>query len=407
MGRVLWQFQRAVNLLYRWSLEGRQPAWIAQILDAGKPPELLAWQRHAVFKNQMPRVLRPDLLLTEDGWKISELDSVPGGIGLTQWLNATYSSLGDPVIGGETGMKDGFSALFGKAPRVHVIVSEESASYRPEMTWLCQQIDPARFTVRGPDFTDFQEGDGVYRFFELFDLDAVPAGAVIFQRAAEKRLFVTPPPRPVFEEKLLFALLWNHNLRGFWHQELGGGFFEKLRQWVPYTWLIDPEPLPPQGAYPRLDLTHWQQLKGLSQRDRHLILKVSGFSPMGWGARGVFLGSDLSTADWSVAIDQALQSWPDNPFILQSYHKPRLVEACHMVEGHSHPISMPGRARLCPYYFVVGDGDVATPKMGGILATVCPADKKIIHGMTEAILAPVMPSVDGSIGIQGGDPLVP
>jgi hypothetical protein len=33
---------------------------------------------------------------------------------------------------------------------------------------------------------------------------------------------------------------------------------------------------------------------------------------------------------------------------------------------------------------VVGD----TVKLGGILATVCPADKKILHGMSEAVMAP-------------------
>jgi hypothetical protein len=49
---------------------------------------------------------------------------------------------------------------------------------------------------------------------------------------------------------------------------------------------------------------------------------------------------------------------------------------------------MRGRARLCPYYFVGGDGDAARPQLGGVLATICPADKKIIHGMTDAILAP-------------------
>jgi hypothetical protein len=27
-------------------------------------------------------------------------------------------------------------------------------------------------------------------------------------------------------------------------------------------------------------------------------------------------------------------------------------------------------------------------QLGGVLATICPADKKIIHGMTDAILAP-------------------
>jgi len=49
---------------------------------------------------------------------------------------------------------------------------------------------------------------------------------------------------------------------------------------------------------------------------------------------------------------------------------------------------MPGRVRLCPYYFVIGEGDAARAQLGGVLATICPADKKLIHGMKEAILAP-------------------
>ena len=48
-----------------------------------------------------------------------------------------------------------------------------------------------------------------------------------------------------------------------------------------------------------------------------------------------------------------------------------------------------GRVRLCPYYFVQGDGDAARAKLCGVLATICPADKKIIHGMRDAVLAPV------------------
>ena len=51
--------------------------------------------------------------------------------------------------------------------------------------------------------------------------------------------------KPVFEEKMLFALLWNRNLHEFWRQELGEKFFNRMLRLVPYTWLVDPSPLPP------------------------------------------------------------------------------------------------------------------------------------------------------------------
>jgi len=67
LGRVLLQFYRAVNLLYRKSVDGKQPEWVARWLDLGKPAELIALQRSPAFKNDVPRVIRPDLLLTESG----------------------------------------------------------------------------------------------------------------------------------------------------------------------------------------------------------------------------------------------------------------------------------------------------------------------------------------------------
>src|SRR5947209_11801762 len=49
LGRVLLQFYRAVNLLYRKSLEGKQPEWVARWLDIGKPADLLELQRAPAF----------------------------------------------------------------------------------------------------------------------------------------------------------------------------------------------------------------------------------------------------------------------------------------------------------------------------------------------------------------------
>jgi len=388
LGRVLLQFYRAVNLLYRQSVEGKQPAWVAALLDQGKPAELIALQRSPAFKNDVPRVIRPDLLLTEHGLSITELDSVPGGIGLTAWLNKTYSeTAATPVIGGADGMLQGFAGIFGSAKQVHLVVSEESATYRPEMAWLAQQLGP-RFALRDTHFTEFALGDAAYRFFELFDLPNVPNAVRLLELATANHLRLTPPPKPLFEEKLLFALLWNRNLKEFWRRELGEGFFQRLLKLVPYTWIVDPAPLPPHAALPELNLTDWSQLKTLSQRERELILKISGFSPQAWGARGVFLGNDLSAAEWATAVDTAVRSFGHSPFVLQRYEKPKLVPSEWFDFEREEVVSMPGRARLCPYYFVPGDGDTARPQLGGVLATLCPADKKIIHGMSDAVLAP-------------------
>jgi len=284
-------------------------------------------------------------------------------------------------------MIKGFESIFGDANKVHIIVSEEAATYKPEMEWLSAQLGP-RFTVHDSQFTSFADGDAVYRFFELFDLANVANSKQIFELASEKRIRLTPPPKPVFEEKMLFALLWNRNLQAFWRQELGEGFFSRLKKLVPYTWIMDPAPLPPQAAIPELNLTDWRQLKTMSQKERALIVKVSGFSEHAWGARGVFLGSDLSHEDWSKAVDDALAHFNESPSVLQRFHHTTLVDAPWFDFEKNELVSMKGRARLCPYYFVSGEGDAAKPQLGGVLATIVPADKKIIHGMSEAVMAP-------------------
>src|SRR3954454_7778849 len=104
LGHRLFVFQRACNQLYQLSVKGKQPEWVARYLDAGKPAELIESSRRKEIRNDLPFVIRPDLILTDSGYAIAEIDSVPGGIGLTGWLNQTYSKFDDAVLGGSEGM---------------------------------------------------------------------------------------------------------------------------------------------------------------------------------------------------------------------------------------------------------------------------------------------------------------
>ncbi len=111
LGHQLFVFQRACNQLYQQSAKGKQPEWVARYLDIGKPAALVEYSRRKEFRDVLPRVIRPDLILDDEGWTIAETDSVPGGIGLTGWLNQTYAGLGSDVIGGADGMLDGFATV--------------------------------------------------------------------------------------------------------------------------------------------------------------------------------------------------------------------------------------------------------------------------------------------------------
>jgi hypothetical protein len=386
LGHQLFVFQRACNQLYQLSVKGKQPEWIARYLDAGKPQELIEFSRRKEIRDDLPRVIRPDLILTENGYVIAEIDSVPGGIGLTAWLNQTYSAFNSEIIGGPDGMLDGFRSVLPEGG--DVVISHEAATYRPEMEWIA-----ARLKDRHPEFDwrvvpaenyEPKNGRAVYRFFELFDLPNIPKIQNTLRANAERRSTITPPVKPYLEEKMWFALFWMQPLGEFWRRELGNKYFVKLQEVIPYSWLLDPTPLPQHAVIPRLEIHDWREAGKFSQKDRDLLLKVSGFSPLGWGSRGIALGADLPHTEWQRQIDHALSNFESSPTILQRFHKGRLFDHRYWDANSGELKTMKGRVRLCPYYFV----EQNRVKLRGALATIAPADKKFLHGMRDAVLVP-------------------
>jgi hypothetical protein len=386
LGHRLFVFQRACNQLYQLSVKGKQPAWISRYLDAGKPPELIEFSRRKEIRDDLPRVIRPDLILTEQGYIIAEIDSVPGGIGLTGWLNQTYSAFDSEIIGGAEGMLDGFKSVLPNGG--DIVISQEAATYRPEMEWtaaqLNQHLKSKSWRVIAAENYEPQDGRAVYRFFELFDLPNIPEIDKTLRANAEGRITITPPIKPYLEEKMWFALFWMQPLREFWRRELGEKYFLKLQQVIPYSWLLDPAPLPQHAVIPRLEIHDWREAARFSQKDRELLLKISGFSPLGWGSRGIALGADLPHAEWERRIDNALATFESSPTILQRFHKGRLFEHRYWDAETGESRTLKGRVRLCPYFFVESD----RVKLRGALATIVPADKKFLHGMRDAILVP-------------------
>src|SRR5215211_6287019 len=215
--------------------------------------------------------------------------------------------------------------------------------------------------------------DIIYRFFELFDLANVKTEKFFFEAWATGEVAISPPMRAFQEEKLTFALFHHHLLQDYWAESLSGHALKLLRGLIPASWAIDPAPLPPGAVLdgPRVGgraLNDWRDLGNASQKERDLIIKISGFHETAWGARSVVLGSDSSRDEWQEAVERAIRLAPTNLHVLQAYKKPRRLE--HRIY-EPQPDGMPaiavpkaGRLRLCPYYFVSG-GKV---KLSGALA---------------------------------------
>lgn len=422
IGSACFAFHQALERLYLKSRAGERilrnadlrAPWVAAYLDAGKPAWLVEHAASPALKGSFPPVLRPDLLLTADGFALTELDSVPGGIGLTAHLEETYFPAGSSMPAHFAEALEAASASANGTTDSHAppapppllsIVSEEASDYRPEMDWLAEKLragghaaevaspDEPILTADGVSFRGAEQSV-VHRFWELFDHEGVPFMPELAKRVEEGGVVVSPPMRPFQEEKLALALFWHHRLRDYWKENLPKPHLRLLRRIIPGTWIMDPATLPPGAVLdaPRVGgepITDWRELGAASKRERAYVLKASGYHETAWGARSVTVGEDASSAEWAEAVERALAAYPEPVFVLQEYRKPIRLE--HPVYEASEAetektVPMNARLRLCPYYFVTG----GEARLSGTLATLCPADKKIIHGMKDAVLIPAL-----------------
>ena len=422
IGRDLLAFYRALNNLYNRSARGTAPSFIAEYLDHGKPGHIVRLARQNRFKQDIPGVIRPDLLMTDDGFIASELDSVPGGMGFVGAMTEAYCKAGIESIGGVDGMPRGFGKMLSYAsrtpnPTVAIVVSDESGDYRTELRWLAEAMrrvgDVNAFVCTPQDvifteqalFVRHEDGreeklDAIYRNFELFDLLNVPKQELMLYAARHNRVLMVPPPKAPLEEKLSFALFQHPALAQLWRAELGkdgAAIYDRLMAIFPRTWVLDPRPLPPQAFIAGLEMrgqpvADWRALVELGKGERDYVVKPSGFSELAWGSRGVKIANDLTKEDWAAALDEGLRSFDTTPYILQRFHKSKRIRMPYLDRPSGDIKMFDGRARLCPYYFVTSE---TTVELGGILATVAPADKRLIHGMVDAVMAPCFVKENG------------
>ena len=97
----------------------------------------------------------------------------------------------------------------------------------------------------------------------------------------------------------------------------------------------------------------------------------------------------MSQEDWGEAVEHALAEFERSPWVLQPFREASRWGLKYYDEASAGLRDMDARVRLCPYYLVF-DGKA---ELAGVLATACPKDKKAIHGMVDAVMAPCSAAV--------------
>ncbi len=421
LGPDLLRFSRVLASLYKRSARGTAPAFIADYLDRGKPEAIVRLGRQNRFKSDVPGIIRPDLILTEDGFIAAELDSVPGGMGFVGAMAQAYCELGFDTVGERDGIARGFAAMLASvagqgAPATAIVVSEESEDYFAELHWLAEAVTAAGlgethackpeqivFTeealfVRLPDGRE-EKLDVLYRNFELFDLLNVPKQELMLYAARHNRVKMTPPPKAQLEEKLAFALLHHPGARDALARGARRRGFERLRALFPQTWVLDPRPLPPQAAIvgpdaPAATPVHdWMQLDAARQERARLRRQAVGLLRARLGLARRARSPTISRArNGRPRLREGLAAFDRTPHICSASTKGSAC-ACRYFDRakERRRCRWTGACACRRTYFVAGE----SVRLGGILATIAPADKRLIHGMTDAIMAPCAPFEGG------------
>ena len=169
LGNHLLKFYQGLNNLYLTSRKGKIPSWIAEYLDLGKPSDLLEYGRMNRFKTQVPGILRPDVIVTENGFVVTELDSIPGGFGNLAHMMISYAEAGHCLIGMERG---GIPEMFWKMienctgkkkPTLALVISEEANEYKAEMHNIVKLLKNKKLPDIWKNLKAFQQPDLKYR----------------------------------------------------------------------------------------------------------------------------------------------------------------------------------------------------------------------------------------------------
>jgi hypothetical protein len=314
---------------------------------------------------------RPDIILTEDGYKICEIELSPFGFPLAVFLEDAYNSIrkaegkklwSQNVLGKfanywekKTDSKDG-----------QFIFSNHTKQFIGQFKFLSKKLRELGYQFKTTIIEDKLNvvTTPLYRCFYLFEKEM----SELWDR--KDKYIKLPSSTPFYETKMPLAVLTNDiEVRN----RLSKRSLSVLDQMILPTWLIKEEK-PPENF--TIKLSNWLEIADLPKSKRKFVIKRVGNHPKSsWAKSVVFLHkiSVLATQELITTVLSEPGEWIIQPFI-----NSKKVTHNYYSPSDKKWIDMKGRVRLTPYYsFDTGDWLVgkATIRRNTLL----------IHGATDSI----------------------
>ena len=413
-GKLLGRFLDASSRLYQ------KDATVRNIIRMGKNQATLDFMDKSGDVPFSAGMFRPDLCLTSEGFRLTELEIMIAGRGMASSLTTAYKELvpdvdAQKMEGSEIGYAKMWKAREADKRGAIVIVSyEDSRDFKPELKFLAEKTREQNVPLWTNDegqiiqrdgrlfFRPAAGGDempvsGIDRFFETYELNPEfemtnregqisarydPDIVKILEGIVnDPNLDVIPSLEHAYlEEKAMLAFLHHPQFAKHWEEYFAPEELNILRTLIPATVVVTPDLMPQPIA------DDWFGLLNLSGKDRELVVKKSGAAPDAWGSRSVSFAQE-GKAKFQARIEAALDG-KDGVTVVQKY-----------AEGTSldHPIYFPEvdttniykngnevtRGRFTPFYYVTEKG----VEMSDMMVTIRPGKKT--HGASDSAMAPI------------------
>ena len=356
----------SINELYATDSE------IREVLDTGKPEVFL------VQKPMKYLFVRPDIIITPEGFRICEIETSPFGLALADILNTAYRKEGFDTLVTE----DALSKLVHANTPVEgrIIFSSKTEAYSGQMDFLAERVfsgDERRWTAEKVNDVDQKSTEAVYRGFYLHEYLQDPSVGTFLEHHIKDRKEILPSITPHMEEKAILAFIWDKRFETHLKTQLGTAVFAHLREIIPPNWIVGQEKYFAPGLPG--NMTSSIGLANLSRSKRAFVLKSSGFAgASSWGEGVDFLHKKSSTE--ATELLSLVHQDHTSLHVVQEFKKGE-VRKVDYTNKNGQVVQMSARVRLTPYFSAVSGDE------GRLIAIKATARENTdyIHGSSDSI----------------------
>lgn len=360
IGQEISGFMLATNGLYATNETAHE------LLDRGKPEFFL--------NNQRPdyMFLRPDMVVTPDGFTICEIETSVFGLALAELLNQGYISAGFETMTEETTLRNHVASTL--PAEGTLVYTDKTKAFAGQLEFLAKQVfsgDDRHWQIAHAG--EVTNAGSIYRAHYLVEYLSDMAVRTLYDRPGAKAQTM-PSLTPQFEEKAILAFIWDKRFEDYYRNALGYAGFDLLRSVIPPTWIVGQEAYFAPGLPGNLQES--VDLAGLSRSKRTFVLKPSGFSPDSSWSEGVSFLQSKSHDDARQLLEHATINSAQQLYVVQEFK-----EGVKRIMSYDSPegiVDMQARVRLTPYFSTM------VGKLLGIKATGCEGTQ-LIHATTASI----------------------